>query len=173
MLSDPLVQSLLLDIVEDEENLKIIQCLINDINTDEEIAEKTEIRLNIVRKILYKLYDSGLASYKRSKDPETQWYTYAWKFEEEEVSKQLEEKATSLVSNLERMLHNEENSMFFVCPYGHCRFDFDNASLRGFICPDCGAEVKFEDNSQKIEKIKEKIDSCKETYAEALSESGK
>ena len=29
-------------------------------NTDEEIAEETEIRLNIVRRILYKLYDAGL-----------------------------------------------------------------------------------------------------------------
>ena len=68
MLNDSIICDLLLEIVEDEENLNIIQCLIDGISTDEEIAEKTGIRLNIVRKVLYKLYDEGLASYRRDKD---------------------------------------------------------------------------------------------------------
>ncbi|MGZ4857719.1 MAG: transcription factor E, partial [Methanobacteriaceae archaeon] len=75
MIEDISVQEMLIDVTEDEENsIPIIQCLLNGKTTDEEIAEATEIRLNIVRKILYKLYDAGVASYKRSKDPETQWY---------------------------------------------------------------------------------------------------
>ena len=85
MIDDPLVKSLLTNVVEDESNLPIVQALIDGVETDEAIAEKTEIKLNIVRKILYKLYDMGLATYKRSKDPETQWFTYSWKFEEQEV----------------------------------------------------------------------------------------
>ena len=85
MIDDPLVKTLLTNVVEDESNLPIVEALIDGVETDEEIAKKTEIKLNIVRKILYKLYDMGLASYKRSKDPETQWFTYAWKFEKEEV----------------------------------------------------------------------------------------
>ena len=55
---------------------EIIDCLKNGYTTDEEISEKTNCKLNIVRKILYKLYDMRLASYKRDKDKETQWYTY-------------------------------------------------------------------------------------------------
>ena len=84
MIDDPLVKTLLTNVVEDESNLPIIQSLIDGIETDEEIAKKTGIKLNIVRKILYRLYDMGLASYKRSKDPETQWFTYTWKFDKEE-----------------------------------------------------------------------------------------
>ena len=38
MLNDPIIRDLLLEIVEDEENLNIIQCLIDGISTDEEIA---------------------------------------------------------------------------------------------------------------------------------------
>ena len=68
MIDDPLVKSLLTNVVEDESNLPIVQALIDGVETDEAIAEKTEIKLNIVRKILYKLYDMGLATYKRSKD---------------------------------------------------------------------------------------------------------
>lgn len=65
MIDDPLVKSLLTNVVEDESNLPIVQALIDGVETDEAIAEKTEIKLNIVRKILYKLYDMGLATYKK------------------------------------------------------------------------------------------------------------
>ena len=66
---------------------EIIDCLKNGYTTDEEISEKTNCKLNIVRKILYKLYDMRLASYKRDKDKETQWYTYDWRFNENEYKK--------------------------------------------------------------------------------------
>ena len=85
MINDPLVKQLLTSIVEDESNLPIVQALNDGIETDEEIANETGIKLNIVRKILYRLYDMGIASYKRSKDPETQWFTYSWKFEKDEI----------------------------------------------------------------------------------------
>ncbi len=181
ILSDPLVKSLIVDVIKDdpssndpkkdEENLPIVKALIKGINTDEEIAEKTEIRLNIVRKVLYKLYDAKLASYKRSKDPETQWYTYTWKFDNNEVNEQIENKATNIINNLEKQLQNEENGMFFVCPNDKSRFDFDNATETGFICPQCGEEIIYEDNSPKIEKIKAKIVEYKDTYKVALSNS--
>ena len=85
MIDDPLVKQLLINVVEDESNLPIVKALNDGIETDEEIANETGIKLNIVRKILYRLYDMGIASYKRSKDPETQWFTYSWKFEADEV----------------------------------------------------------------------------------------
>ena len=37
--------------------------------TDDEIATKTGIRLNLVRKILYKLYDHSLVGLRRTRDP--------------------------------------------------------------------------------------------------------
>ncbi len=50
MIYDPLVKSLLTNVVEDESNLPIVQALIDGVETDEAIAEKTEIKLNIVEK---------------------------------------------------------------------------------------------------------------------------
>jgi len=173
MLNDPLVQELLNNVVKDEENLKIVECLLNGTDKDEEIAEKTEIKLNIVRKVLYKLYDAGLASYKRSKDPETQWYTYSWEFDSEEVINQIEANSKNMIHNLEKILEFEENNMFFVCPEGHSRFDFDEAADRGFICPKCGDEVKFEDNKEIIKKLKEEIKAYKETYDLVRSDNAK
>lgn len=164
MLSNPQVVNLLTMVVEKEENLPIVKCLMDGVDTDEEIAEKTEIRLNIVRKILYKLYDEGLASYKRSKDPETQWYTYAWVFETDEVEKQLRSRSLSMIANLESMLENEENNMFFTCSENHMRFDFEQASILDFLCPECGEEIKFEDNAKIVTKIKDEISLYQKTY---------
>ncbi|MDO9044151.1 MAG: transcription factor, partial [Methanobacteriaceae archaeon] len=62
-MKDPLVQELLYEVINEEEegSINIIECLIEGKVTDEEIAEYTELRLNIVRRVLYKLYDAGLA----------------------------------------------------------------------------------------------------------------
>ncbi len=155
MLADPNVQEILIDVTKDDENsIPIIQCLLNGKTTDEEIAEETEIRLNIVRRILYKLYDAGVASYKRSKDPETQWYTYSWKFEEEKIAEIISEKFDKISREIHQSLEYEEDNMFFVCPNG-CRYNFEEASERNFICPDCNTNMEFQDNSSIITELKE------------------
>lgn len=136
--------------------IPIINALMDGIETDEEIAEKTEIKLNIVRKILYKLYDLKIANYKRSKDPETQWYTYSWKFDEEELIRQINEESEEELKELNATLENEENNMFFVCPQGHVRYNFDTASDEEFLCV-CGEELVFQDNTDIIKEIKNSI----------------
>ena len=157
MLEDPLVKTLLTNVVEDENNLAIVEALSDGVDTDEEIANKTGIKLNIVRKILYKLYDLGLASYKRSKDPETQWFTYTWKFEKDEVINHIIKDSEEYLKMLNDELEREENNMFFICPQDHVRLDFDDASDYEFLCPVCGEELEFQDNADTIKQIKEDI----------------
>ena len=157
MLDDPLVKTLLTNVVEDESNLPIVEALDKGIETDEEIANETGIKLNIVRKILYKLYDLGLASYKRSKDPETQWFTYSWKFEKDEVITRIKKDSQDYLKMLNDELEREENNMFFLCPQGHVRLDFDESSDYEFMCPVCGEELEFQDNTDNIKQIKEDI----------------
>ena len=159
MIKDPLVQDLLYEVINEEEDgsIKIVECLIKGKVTDEEIAEATELRLNIVRRVLYKLYDAGLASYKRSKDPETQWYTYTWKFEVEHVEEMINRKNQEIVSNLKSILDYEENNMFFACKSNDCRCTFDEASENGFICPKCDGVMEYMDNAPIIEQIKEDL----------------
>lgn len=137
--------------------IPIINALRDGIETDEEIANKTDIKLNIVRKILYKLYDLKIANYKRSKDPETQWFTYSWKFEETELINKINEECEGELSELRERLANEENNMFFICPHGHVRYNFDEASDEEFLCV-CGEELEFQDNSDIIKQINERIE---------------
>ena len=164
MLNDPLVKTLLTNVVEDESNFPIVEALNEGVDTDEEIANKTGIKLNIVRKILYKLYDLGLASYKRSKDPETQWFTYTWKFEKEEVINHIIKDSEDYLKMLNDEVEREENNMFFICPQGHVRLVFDDASDYEFLCPACGEELEFHDNEQTIKQLKEDIEMVESNF---------
>lgn len=155
MFKDAAVQDMLIGITEDEEHsVSIIKCMLEGKTTDEQIAEETEIRLNIVRRVLYKLYDAGVASYKRSKDPETQWYTYAWKFEEKKILSLLDKNYEKISRELNESLEYEEENMFFVCHDTH-RYDFEEASENNFTCTECGAPLEYQDNSAIITELKE------------------
>lgn len=154
MFNNTAVQEILTNITNDDENsFSIIKCMLEGKTTDEEIAEYTEIRLNIVRRVLYKLYDAGIASYKRSKDPETQWYTYNWKFEEQKVFEIIDQKYEKLSRELNESLEYEEENMFFVCKSDH-RFNFEEASENNFSCIECGAPLEYQDNSAIISELK-------------------
>jgi transcription initiation factor TFIIE subunit alpha len=156
MFNDVAVQEILTSITNDDENsFSIIKCMMQGKTTDEEIAEHTEIRLNIVRRVLYKLYDAGIASYKRSKDPETQWYTYNWKFEEKKVFEMLDEKYEKISQDLNESLIYEEENMFFICKLNGHRYNFEEASESNFTCGDCGAPLEYQDNSAIISELKE------------------
>ena len=144
---------------------EIIACLQDGYSTDEEISEKISCKLNIVRKILYKLYDMRLASYKRDKDKETQWYTYDWTFNDAEYKKLEFDLASSELKRLNEELDYEVNNMFFVCPYGHYRLDFEDASTVEFLCPECDVDLEFDDNQEKINRIKEEIRAVEEVFS--------
>lgn len=126
--------------------------------TDEEIAEETEIRLNIVRRVLYKLYDAGIATYKRSKDPETQWYTYSWNFEQEKVSDIISKKYEKFSREIEESLEYEEENMFFLCRANGHRYKFGEASENNFQCPNCGGSLEYQDNSTIIVELKQMME---------------
>jgi transcription initiation factor TFIIE subunit alpha len=156
-LNEPLVQEFIHKITEDAENsVLIIKCLLEGKITDEEISEEIELRLNIVRRILYKLYDAGIASYKRSKDPETQWYTYSWKFDTEKVIDTISEKYKKSSKQVEDSLAYEEENMFFSCVNG-CRYNFEEAAELNFMCPECESTLEYHDNSSLIDELKDQM----------------
>jgi len=157
ILNEPMVQNLICEVTEDNEHsLTIIKCLLEGKITDEEISEEIELRLNIVRRILYKLYDAGLASYKRSKDPETQWYTYSWTFEKESVIETISKNYEESKEEIEESLAYEEDNMFFACING-CRFKFEEAAEYNFVCPECEKTLEYQDNSSLITELKEQM----------------
>jgi len=160
MLSDPIVQEILVDITDDEKSsVSIIESILKCNTSDLEIAEDTDIKLNTVRKVLYNLNDAGIASYKKTQDPETKWFIYNWKFEQENVSDIITRKYAKLSEEIEKSIKYEEANMFFACKANGHRYKFENASEYNFECPKCGKSLEHQDNSVILRKLlKEKAD---------------
>jgi transcription initiation factor TFIIE subunit alpha len=161
MLSDPVVHEILIDITDDEESsIPIIECILNGITSDLDIAEETKIKLTIVRKVLYNLYDAGIATYKRTKDPENYGDIYNWKFEQEKVYDLITKKYKKILEEIEKSIEYEEENMFFICKNNEHRYKFEKASEYNFKCPKCGNSLEYQDNSAIILKLLKEKDAC-------------
>ena len=158
MLNDPIVQELLIDVTDDEKSSNsIIECLLAGKTIDLDIVLETELPMTTVRKVLYKLNDATIISYKKAKDPETNYEIYIWKFEHENVTHVITKKYEHISEEIEKSIKYEEENMFFSCnAYGH-RYIFEKASEYNFVCPKCNANLEYQDNTIVIsELLKEK-----------------
>jgi len=176
---DPLLKSILYIIGGDvaiEVAIELINCENEDI-TDEDITEKikervegtgvnfepddTEIlKLNTVRKTLYKLYSEKLAQFRRIRDKSTGWFIYYWWHEFDLLEEIVLEKKNLIQKKLRERLQFEESNYFFFCK--NCtktkiKYKFDEAFDLNFRCPDCGSPLEAQDNQKLIHFLKEKI----------------
>jgi len=126
--------------------------------TDEEISQETGIRLNDVRKILYKLHNFNLATYRRIRDDSTGWFTYFWQINKERVYDLIKSRKKLVLEKLKERLEYEKSKMFFYCPNdGDTRLTFEEAMESSFKCPKCGNVLQHFDNSEIIKILEEKI----------------
>ena len=159
MLNDPLVQEVLFNIFEgDEKGFEVIEVLLEKgETTEEEIAKELGVKLNVVRKLLYKLYDARLVDYKRWKDEDTNWYSYTWLPTLEKLPYVVKKKLNELIKELEEKLEFEKSNMFFYCPKCNVRFTFEEAMDYGFACPACGNMLEEFNNAELIKDLEEQI----------------
>jgi len=126
--------------------------------TDEELAEKTGIRINTVRRILYALNDHGLADFKRIRDPETGWYYYYWRLETKKLPEIIRARKMAELKKLKEMLEEETSEIYYWCgTEGHPRLTFDEAMEYEFQCPICGKMLMQYDNTEIVEDLKRRI----------------
>lgn len=156
LIGNPEADSILLETVG-EEGLDVVQCLIDKEETDENISETTGLRLNTVRKVLYKLYDNRLASYVRTKDREIGWYTYTWKLDLGKMTDIVQVRKKNVLDELNRRLEFEKNHVFFSCNDDDLKFSFDKATESSFRCPNCDSQLEFVDNQPNISKLENRI----------------
>jgi transcription initiation factor TFIIE subunit alpha len=125
--------------------------------TDEELGEKTGYKINVVRKILYKLYESHLASYRRMRDKETGWFVYFWKLNPEKVADLTKANRRKLLDKLNERLDYEQSHVFYRCINDGCpRYTFEDALETSFHCPRCQAQLEHFDNKRIVNKLVEK-----------------
>ncbi|MEM3109058.1 MAG: hypothetical protein QW569_04890, partial [Candidatus Bathyarchaeia archaeon] len=69
-----------------EDAVKVIKALLKlGEATDDVIAAETGVKLNDVRKILYRLYDHALISSNRGRDPKQGWFIFYWRLQPDQL----------------------------------------------------------------------------------------
>jgi len=152
--------------LEGEESVAILSCLKEEEEvTDEELARKIGIKLNAVRKILYKLYELRLASYRRIRDKNTGWFIYFWKLNKNGIYHLVKKRKELVLKKLEERLEYEKNNMFYYCENDGAALTFEEAMEHSFKCPKCGNALQFRDNSEIINVLQAKIEELKRDIA--------
>lgn len=156
LLEDPVIQKYLHELVGPR-GMPIAAAPPDGEVTDEELAEELGLELNDVRRTLFILYESDLASYRRVRDEDSGWLTYLWTFEYENIPDNLVEEMERLLEALyERRTYERENE-FYLCETCSIRFEFGEAMDLGFECPECGSVLESMDNDHLIEAMDDRI----------------
>ena len=126
--------------------------------TDEIIAEELDIKLNQVRKALYRLHDLELATFRRIRDKTTGWFIFYWKLHPEKITGLVQTKQRNVLKKIQDRLSYEEGNMFFSCLTPNCnRVTFQTAMEQEFICLDCEERLESFDNSKIINVLQLKV----------------
>jgi len=151
-----------------EEAVKIIEILSEkDETTDDELIQKTGMKLNNLRKVLYQLFDQNLVSYRRVRDKEAGWFKYYWKINPTGLNILLNTKKRKILAKLKERLDYEVKNLFFMCPAHNTRYTFDDAMEMNFQCPKCGSRLNNVPNDDIITVLKIKISEIEKNLAES------
>lgn len=119
---------------------------------------KKEVRLNTVRKILYKLYDHGLVSCTRVRDEKTGWFIFYWRLQPDQLDAFIRSRKKRALDKLKQRLDYERNHTFFVCKTdADVRITFEEAMETSFKCAKCGNQLESMENAEVIEVLVTKI----------------
>jgi len=135
--------------------------------TDDEIANKTGIRLNFVRKILYKLYDHSLVALRRSRDESTGWFIFHWRLQPDQLEGFIQNQKRRILDKLEMRLRYEKNHDFYYCYTLGCkRIPFEEAMELVFKCPTCNKPLMHYDNGKLVEALNTRIERLRKELGE-------
>jgi len=135
--------------------------------TDDEIASQTGIRLNSVRKILYKLYDHSLVALRRSRDENTGWFVFHWRLQPDQLEGFILNQKRRVLEKLQARLEYEKSHDFYYCYTPRCRrAPFEEAVEFVFRCSTCNKPMMHFDNGQIIEALNKKIEELRKELSE-------
>ncbi len=151
---------LVVEEIAGKEGVDVATVLVNvEETTDEEIATKTDLKLNIVRRILYKLHDNHLASYRRIRDTDTGWFLYYWKIDPRKAQALVNRKKRMVLSLLEQRLEHETNNELYACVNRDSPpVPFEEAMNLSFRCPVCNGLLQYVDNERTISFLRKQVE---------------
>jgi len=151
-----------------DEAIKIVETLSQvDEITDEEVVSKTDLKLNTVRKILYRLYDHSIVALRRTRDKDTGWFIFHWRLQPDQLDGFIINQKKHILEKLEARLEYEKNHDFYCCSTPGCRrFPFEEATEHVFRCPKCDKPLMHFDNTKIIEFLSKKVEKLRSELSE-------
>jgi transcription initiation factor TFIIE subunit alpha len=151
-----------------EEGTEIVRLLSNvEEITVEELAEKTGIQINEIRKLLYKFYNHSLVTSRRFRDKETGWFIFQWSLQPKLVEAFVQGMKHKILRKLEERFEHEVQHEFYHCGLATClRITFEDAMETVFHCPFCDGSLNHVDNNEIIHFLKLKIEELEEDIGE-------
>jgi len=146
-----------------EDAVRVVEILkgVHEI-TDNEIADKTLIRLNMVRKALYSLYDHSLVALRQSRDKETGWFIFNWRLQPDQMESFILNQKRRVLEKLEIRLEYEKSHVFYTCQTPGCkRYPFEEAFELLFKCPVCNKPMMHTNNDWIVKILTRKIEEIK------------
>jgi transcription initiation factor TFIIE subunit alpha len=135
--------------------------------TDIQITDQTEIRLNTVRKTLYRLYDHSLVGLRRNRDKETGWFVFHWRLQPDQLEGFIFNQKRRVLEKLETRLRYEKSHEFYTCRTPGCkRFPFEEAFELLFKCPACDKPMSHVTNNKIIETLTQKVEQIRRELGE-------
>jgi len=126
--------------------------------TEIDIAERTGLKLNAIRRALNLLAEQGLVVYRRQKHLEKNRLIFYWKINYEALPAIIEARKKAALDKLKTLLSKEEANMYYVCPNDGTRYTFEEALEHEFTCPRCGSMlVPDQDRELRIELLRQYI----------------
>ena len=126
--------------------------------TDETLANDCGVRLNTVRKVLYKLYDHGLVSCTRVRDEKTGWFIFYWRLQPDQLDAFIRSRKKRALDKLKTRLDYERNHTFFKCKTDvDIRVPFEEAMETSFKCAKCGNQLQSLENAEIVSVLESKI----------------
>ncbi|MGQ9720930.1 MAG: hypothetical protein ACUVXA_06355 [Candidatus Jordarchaeum sp.] len=145
--------------------------------TEEQIGAETNMPFKEIRRILYKLYDLRIATYRTIRDPHTGYFSFLWKLLPLKYSfATFKHKALLTIKKLEERIEYERNNTLYHCGMNRCpRLSFDQAVEAKFKCPMCTKPLQLVDNDKIVNSLRNKIRELEkdvENISKSLSENG-
>ncbi len=144
--------------VAGEDVIPLVRTLKNRRDVSEfTLATETKREINLVRNMLYRLYNANLVTSIKKKDKKKGWYIYYWTLNLPRFQYLAKDLIKNRLAQLKERLEREKSSNFFMCQQNCIRLNFEQATDFEFKCPECGELLHQDDNTKKIKEIEREI----------------
>jgi transcription initiation factor TFIIE subunit alpha len=147
-------------IIGGEDAVKVILALkeLGEV-TDDMLLPKTELKLNDIHKILFKLQNHCIVKCDNSRNKDTGWFVIRWSVQPDQVEAFISNRKKQVLRILKTRFEYEKKYDFYYCNTPECKkITFEDAVDIMFRCPTCDKSLEFYDNSATINALADKIE---------------